>query len=113
MNGTKILVPIDYSGQSDRALQWGASLAEKYGARLLLLHVIPRASDSVSERGAQTTGPLLPFALDDPSGYRASSALEEAMSVDLVEMAQNDLKDLVIARLNERLSVSPRGWCPA
>lgn len=32
MNVTKILVPIDYSDQSDRALQWGASLAEKYGA---------------------------------------------------------------------------------
>ena len=29
------------------------------------------------------------------------------MSVALVEMGQNDLKDLAIATLNERVSVSP------
>jgi nucleotide-binding universal stress UspA family protein len=54
MNVTKILVPIDYSGRSDRALQWGASLAEKYWARLLPLHVIPETSESLSESRAET-----------------------------------------------------------
>jgi nucleotide-binding universal stress UspA family protein len=107
MNVTKILVPIDFSGQSDRALQWGASLAEKYGARLLLLHVVPETSEDLYESGAERTDPLLPFALDSPAVYRAPSAPEERISVDLVEMAQNDLKDLVIATLSERLSVSP------
>ena len=107
MNVTKILVPIDYSSQSDRALEWGASLAEKYGARLLLLHVIGQASENLSERGADRTDTLLPFALDNPSLYRAPGAHGEVMSVDLLEMAQNDLKDLAIAKLNERLSVSP------
>ena len=100
-------MPIDYSSQSDRALEWGASLAEKYGARLLLLHVIAQASEGLSERGADRTDTLLPFALDNPSLYRAPGAQGEVMSVDLVEMAQNDLKDLAIAKLNERLSVSP------
>jgi glycine betaine transporter len=107
MKVTKILVPIDYSGQSDRALQWGASLAEKYGARLLPLHVIPQASEGLSESRAERTDPLLPFTLDNPAVYRASNALGEVLSIDLGEMAQNDLKDLVIATLNERLSVSP------
>jgi glycine betaine transporter len=107
MNVTKILVPIDYSGHSDRALQWGASLGEKYGARLLLLHVIPQASEGLSESRAERPDPLSPFALDSPAVYRAPSALEEVMSVDLVEMAQNDLKDLAIATLNERVSASP------
>jgi glycine betaine transporter len=107
MNVNKILVPIDYSGQSDRALQWGASLAEKYGARLLLLHVISQASEGVSESRAEKTDPLLPFGLDNPAVYRAPRALAEVMSVDLVEAAQNDLKDLAIATLNKRLSVSP------
>jgi nucleotide-binding universal stress UspA family protein len=107
MNVTKILVPIDYSGHSDRALQWGASLGEKYGARLLLLHVIPQASEGLSESRAERADPLSPFALDSPAVYRAPSALEEVMSVDLVEMAQNDLKDLAIATLNERVSASP------
>ena len=87
MNVTKILVPIDYSGQSDRVLQWGASLAEKYGARLLLLHVIPQASEGLSESRAERTDPLLPFALDNPSVFRVPGAQGEVMSVDLVEMA--------------------------
>ena len=107
MNVTKILVPIDYSGQSDRALQWGASLAEKYGARLLLLHVIPQASEDLSEPSAERTDPLLPFTLDNPAVYRAPSALEEVMTVDLVEKAENDLRDLAVATLNDRVSVSP------
>ena len=107
MNVTKILVPIDYSAHSDRALQWGASLAEKYGAQLLLLHVISRASEDLSERGAERPDTLLPFALDNPSVYRAPGAQEEVMSVDLVELAQSDLKDLAMAKLNENLSVSP------
>lgn len=107
MNVTKILVPVDYSDHSDRALQWGASLAEKYGAQLLLLHVISRASENLSERGAERTDTLLPFALDNPSVYRAPSAQREVMSVDLVEMAQNDLKDLAIAKLNASVSASP------
>ena len=37
MDIQNILVPIDYSLDSQRALHWGASLAEKYGATLLLL----------------------------------------------------------------------------
>jgi nucleotide-binding universal stress UspA family protein len=49
----------------------------------------------------------LPFTLDNPAVYRTPSAPGEVMSVDLLEMAQNDLKDLAIATLNERLSVSP------
>lgn len=106
MNVTKILVPMDFSDHSDRALQWGASLAEKYGAQLLLLHVISSASESFSERGAGGTDMLLPFALDNPSVYCARSAQGEAMSVDLVEMAENDLKDFARAKLNGSLSVS-------
>lgn len=106
VNFTKILVPIDYSNCSDRALQWGASLAEKYGARLLLLHVIARASKDLPEaEGAETP---LPLALDNPSVYytRGPLAPEGMTAIDLIEVAQNDLKDLAMATLNEGLSVS-------
>ncbi len=108
MNVTKILVPIDYSQYSDRALQWGASLAEKYGARLLLLHVISRASEDLPEAaGAERP---LSLALDNPSVYYTPGPLppEGVTAVDLIEMAQNDLKDLAMAKLKEGLSVSPR-----
>jgi universal stress protein A len=97
MNVTKILVPVDYSDHSVRALQWGASLAEKYGAQLLLLHVIRRASEELPEpsdaysAGRPALSPRLP---------------EEAITIDLVEIAENDLKDFVMAKLNESRPVN-------
>jgi Universal stress protein family len=57
MNIQKILVPVDYSDHSCQALQWGASLAAKYGARLLLLHVMPTAVEEVYPQGAQSMSP--------------------------------------------------------
>ncbi|HSF33586.1 MAG TPA: universal stress protein [Candidatus Tectomicrobia bacterium] len=46
----KILIPIDFSDHSRQALGWGVSLAKKYGAQLLLLHVIPEVLEEVSAR---------------------------------------------------------------
>src|SRR4029453_1480341 len=51
MNVNKILVPLDSSDHSALALQLGISLAQKYGAQLLLLHVIPRAVEEVATQG--------------------------------------------------------------
>jgi nucleotide-binding universal stress UspA family protein len=42
-----ILVLLDFSDDSHQALRWGASLAERYGASLLLLHVLPKAVEEV------------------------------------------------------------------
>jgi universal stress protein A len=53
MNLGKILVPTDFSGYSDQALLWGVSLAERYGAQMLLLHVIPQAVEGVSMHGSE------------------------------------------------------------
>jgi nucleotide-binding universal stress UspA family protein len=54
MDIQRILVPVDYSDGSYQALQWGASLAEKYKARLLLLHVVPAGVEEVSPPGARS-----------------------------------------------------------
>ncbi len=37
---TKILVPTDFSRYSDRALKEAAAIAEEYGARMYVLHVV-------------------------------------------------------------------------
>jgi universal stress protein A len=106
MNVHKVLVPIDYSDYSDRALQWGAGLAEKFGAQLLLLHVIPRASQDVP--GLEATAPPQ-LALDSPSVYYPPSPPPEGMmTIDPIDIAQNELKDFAVARLNTRASVIPR-----
>lgn len=46
----KILIPLDFSDHSRHALHWGVSLAQKYRAQLVLLHVIPEVLEKVSAR---------------------------------------------------------------
>jgi universal stress protein A len=38
----RILVPLDFSGQSRRALRYAAPVAARFGARVVLLHVIEK-----------------------------------------------------------------------
>jgi universal stress protein A len=79
----KVLVPTDFSNHSDRAIQWGASLAGKYAAQMLLLHVIPPAVEEVSARG---------------------SASEEAI-MDLEAKVEARLYEIVSQELQESLPV--------
>jgi hypothetical protein len=38
------LVPFDFSGYSEKALNWALAMAEQWRSHVLLLHVIPRLS---------------------------------------------------------------------
>jgi nucleotide-binding universal stress UspA family protein len=42
MNIQKILVPFDFSEYSEKAYSWAIGMAEKWKARILLLHVVQR-----------------------------------------------------------------------
>ena len=44
MNIQKILVPFDFSEYSEKACAWAVAMAEKWRARILLLHIVPRPS---------------------------------------------------------------------
>jgi nucleotide-binding universal stress UspA family protein len=52
----RILVPLDFSGKSRRALRYAAPVAARFGARVVLLHVIEKttrdAKTSVARRTA-------------------------------------------------------------
>ena len=37
---TRILVPVDFSPQAERAFRYATSLAYRFGAKLALLHVV-------------------------------------------------------------------------
>jgi nucleotide-binding universal stress UspA family protein len=90
MEVQKILVPIDYSENSQRALHWGASLAEKYGGELLLLHVIPKAVDEVYPEGGGFVSPASSFSevkTPDPQSFR------QPLIIDLVDTAHTELHD--------------------
>jgi glycine betaine transporter len=96
-----ILVPIDYSLDSQRALHWGASLAEKYGTTLLLLHVIPHAVEEVYPEG---TGLMSPT----PSYYEVRAPgiwTKHPLIIDLVDTADTELRDWADKHLEDAVPV--------
>jgi glycine betaine transporter len=91
MDVQNILVPIDYSGDSQRALQWGASLAGKYGAKLLLLHVIAKAVEEVFPEGGAFVSPASSFhevRAPGPQAFR-----RQPIIIDLVDRAYTEVHD--------------------
>ena len=40
---SRVLVPLDFSGSSREALRYAVPVAQKFGARIILLHVLPNA----------------------------------------------------------------------
>jgi nucleotide-binding universal stress UspA family protein len=99
MDIQKILVPVDYSGDSQQALQWGASLAGKYGAKLLLLHAIPTAVEQVFPEGAGFVSPTSSFSEGMAVGSQPFG--RQPIIVDLVDMAQTELRDFADKHLKE------------
>jgi nucleotide-binding universal stress UspA family protein len=97
MDVQNILVPIDYSDDSQQALHWGASLAGKYGAKLLLLHVIPTA---VEEVYPEATGWLSPT----PSYYEFRAPgiwTKRPLIIDRVDTAHTELRDFASKHLKD------------
>ena len=92
MTVKKILVPIDYSDDSYQALRWGASLAEKYGGEILLLHVLPKAVEEVF-----THVPMwedVPAYYYEGMGTAHKGRRSEPIIIDLAEQAETQLTDL-------------------
>jgi nucleotide-binding universal stress UspA family protein len=114
MNINKLLVPIDSSEHSTLALQWGISLAQKYGAQLLLLHVIPKAVEEVPTQGSRAylhaypsvEGTTLPYfsyeeELRQVLDARSRLSPPETVLIDYVEKTETELADLVRTHLTE------------
>jgi universal stress protein A len=98
MDVHNILVPIDYSDDSQTALQWGASLAEKYGAQLLLLHVLSKAVEEVYPKEEA-------FFSSTPSFHEVRTPETQALRrqpiiIDLVDKTQTELRDFADKNLN-------------
>jgi nucleotide-binding universal stress UspA family protein len=100
MELTKVLVPTDFSNHSDQAIQWGASLAGKYGAQMLLLHVIPSAVEEVSMHGSESETAIMDLEA------KVEAQLYEIASQELQESLQVDVKIAVGKPAEEILRVA-------
>lgn len=97
-----ILVPVDFSPYAAEALRYAATLAKRFAATLLVLHVIDKDFETVvvhqhaGRRGLPS--PILgTFAgpLEVPSGTM------ETVAIDLREQAQATLKPFIPTEFNE------------
>lgn len=92
-----ILVPVDFSEHSERALLWAARAAEAYGRRLLVLHVV---HDLEFAPGY--------YKLEDPEGHirRLEEAAAEMMEEFIGRAREaNPEADVVLGRAETALAV--------
>ena len=98
MNLKQILVPIDDSEHAHLALQWGASLAQHYGAQVLLLHVVPKAVEEVPSPGAGAGALIAPSYLERRVTPGDASPAE-GLVIDHVAQAETALAALARTQL--------------
>jgi nucleotide-binding universal stress UspA family protein len=101
MDVRKILVPVDYSSDSQQALLWGMSLAEKYGSRLLLFHAIPEAVEEVFAQGISVASPPAYYLERMAPGNRPFAG--QPIILDLIDRASTELQDFAQRYLKEPL----------
>jgi universal stress protein A len=70
-----ILVPVDFSSGSDIAVEWAQVLAEAFGARLVLLHVLDTSASALIGGPGGVLAPPPPVALYDEMREEARSAM--------------------------------------
>jgi nucleotide-binding universal stress UspA family protein len=99
MEAQKIVVPIDYSDYSASALQWGVSLAQKYGAQLLVLHVIPKAVEEVYPEGTSSISPMASYYDGMAPGSRPF--IGQPIIIDLQQYALMELERFTSQHLGD------------
>jgi nucleotide-binding universal stress UspA family protein len=72
-----ILVPVDFSTGSNRAVEWAQAFAAAFGARLVLLHVIDTSANALIGGPGGVLAPPPPAALYDELRNEARAAMAE------------------------------------
>ena len=74
-----ILAPVDFSSQSRFAVREAASIADRFGAKLLLLHVVPQPESGFAQfRGQESLGEREAYAAAELSQVATRDAPESA-----------------------------------
>lgn len=83
INFERILVPTDFGDYSEHALKYACSLAEKYGAELHLLHVLPDPATTIA-----TYGPIAGYLPDNWTDNMAEHANKELEKIPGPELSR-------------------------
>lgn len=98
----RILVPLDFSGKSRQALRYAIPLAQKFSARIHLVHVLPPAGKLTREeqvrrrfaalkRLGQTAAQLMP-----PRLHAENAVLTGKPADEILELVEKNDIDLVV-----------------
>lgn len=84
----RILVPLDFTGRSREALRFAVPLASKFGARLVLLHVLAKKAEIAKDK-------------PNPSGNPRRTAAHRRLRETALQFANADLIDQTIVRAGD------------
>lgn len=90
----KILVPVDFSRHSENAVRYGAELAAKFHAELVLLHVVDNTPVMFSE-GAVFTPESMKEVLDKANAELGGIEIPEGLNVTRVAREGHPFVEIV------------------
>lgn len=112
MNIHTILVPSDFSEYSDKAFSWALEMAEKWGAKLTLLHIVPTPSyppmmiadggfnpadyESSLKADAEKQVKEIASRVDRPGVSIDTKVLVGSPFHDICKIAEQDKSDLIV-----------------
>ena len=103
-----ILVPVDFSDRSYLAVREAASIADRFGAKLLLLHVVPKPESGFAQfRGQESLGEREAYAAAELSQVAARDAPESACEEIVVPGEVGDAVRRVVEQRAVDLIVMP------
>ena len=103
-----ILVPVDFSDRSYFAVREAASIADRFGAKLLLLHVVPKPESGFAQfRGQESLGEREAYAAAELSQVAARDSPESACEEIVVPGEVGDAVRRVVEQRAVDLIVMP------
>lgn len=96
----KILVPIDFSNGSKKALQYAVHFAKKFNASIILLHVLPRRSAVDGELAGRLNAWAEEFVPNDIPAHIQTCRGTEA--IEIVNAAKKFLAGLMVISTHGR-----------
>lgn len=102
-----IVCPTDFSKTASRAVDYAAALADSFGARLVLLHVIPELNYPLRSFGMASSFPQLQKELHerarDALKKRAGEIKDKASDLNVeIDLRDGDAHEVVLAAAKER-----------